>query len=70
MRHQNVEQNHNTKADNKSCKKRDKVGILEADTNKSKLNHEEIKFVECLPQSGHNFLPYHLLSGARGGAVG
>jgi len=46
MLHQNVEQNHNIKAD-KSFKKCDKICILEADTNKSKSNHEEIKF-------GHN----------------
>jgi hypothetical protein len=38
------------------------VYILESDPNKSKLNHEEIKFVERLPQSVHNFLPYRLLS--------
>jgi len=70
MRHQNVEQNHNTKADNKSLKKKsDKVCILEADTNNSKLNREEIKFVERLPSStnrnrivpGYTLLPKHRL---------
>jgi len=62
MRHQIVEQNRDIKADNKSFKKCGKICILEADSNKSKLNREEIKFVECLPQSVYNYLHYHLLS--------